>query len=92
MTETPGAVSRDAAQLASGGGLVLAGSLLDKALRLLVGLFLARTFTVEDYGTYSYVLRTITIIAVAAPMGQDISMVFFGARFRRSQETDKLSG
>jgi O-antigen/teichoic acid export membrane protein len=92
VTDGPRAVSRDAAQLASGGGLVLAGSLLDKALRLFVGLFLARTFTVEDYGTYSYVLRTITIIAVAAPMGQDISMVFFGARFWRSNEKNKLKG
>ena len=92
MSETQTSLSKDAAQLALGGGLVFVGSLLDKAFRLLIGLFLVRVFSVEDFGTYNYVIKTMTIVAVAAPMGQDISMVFFGARFRRSKEYSKLKG
>jgi O-antigen/teichoic acid export membrane protein len=87
-----GAVSREAALIASGGGIVFAGSLIDKALRLLIGLFLSRMFGAAAYGVYVYVVKVITIIAVAAPMGLDISMVFFGARFRRSGDLDKLKG
>lgn len=88
----PPDVSQDAARIASGGGIVLAGSLVDRALRLLLGMLLARMLGVDAFGSYQYVVRTLTVIAVAAPMGQDISMVFFGARFRKLGDLARLKG
>lgn len=82
----------DAVKVVSGGGIVMAGGLIDRALRVLVAMLLAQTLSVSDFGTYQYVVKALMVVAVLAPMGQDISMVFFGARFRRSNERAKLKG
>jgi O-antigen/teichoic acid export membrane protein len=89
---SPRSVAQDATQIASGSGIVFAGSIVDKVLRVLVGLFLSRFLGAAAYGIYAYAVKVVTIIAVAAPMGLDIGMVYFGARFRKSGERGRLKG
>jgi O-antigen/teichoic acid export membrane protein len=89
---SPRSVAQDATQIAAGSGIVLAGSIVDKVLRVLIGLFLSRFLGAAAFGIYAYAVKVITIIAVAAPMGLDIGMVYFGARFRRSGDRDRLKG
>ncbi|MEL6345111.1 MAG: flippase [Myxococcota bacterium] len=92
MTERDPDVSKSAAQVASGGGIVFIGTLIDKAFRMGVTWYLSGALGTAGFGIYSFVIRIITIIATGAPMAQGGTLVFFGARFRKTGARDRLKG
>jgi O-antigen/teichoic acid export membrane protein len=84
--------SRDAAKLAGGSGIVLAGSLVDRGLRAVITWFLSGALGTRGFGVYSTVITLISMITVFATLGLDTGAVFFGSRYKRAGERDRLKG
>jgi O-antigen/teichoic acid export membrane protein len=88
-------VSRDkavstAAEVASGGSVVLAGNLLNRALRFATNWVLANALGPVGYGVYEGARNFVTILASFAPGGTDKGVVYFGAR--QQDQPEQLRG
>ena len=82
----------DAVTVAVGGSLVLAASLGDRALRLVVTWLLSTALGPEIFGSYTFAVTVATIVAAFGPIGVDRGAVYFGARYRQSNSWSKLRG
>lgn len=82
----------DAVTVAVGGSLVLAASLGDRALRLVVTWLLSTALGPEIFGSYTFAVTVATIVAAFGPVGVDRGAVYFGARYRQSKSWSKLRG
>ena len=84
-------VANDAGKIASGGSITFAGILVDRGLRYGTNWFLARTLGPAAYGVYAFTTKALCqLIAAFAVIGLDTGIVFFGARYRKSGERDRL--
>lgn len=81
-----------ALKVASGGGVVLAASLSDRALRLIVTWLLSTAFGPELFGTYTFAITIASIVAAMGPLGVDSGAIYFGPRFRQRDARSKLKG
>ncbi len=79
-----------AAEVASGGSVVLAGNLLNRALRFITNWMLANALGPVGYGVYEGARNFVTILASFAPGGTDKGVVYFGAR--QADQPEALRG
>ncbi|MCB9730968.1 MAG: flippase [Deltaproteobacteria bacterium] len=92
MTTPSSGAADQAAEVARGSGVVFAGNLLNRALRLITNWFLSGALGTAGYGLYELARTVVTILASLAPLGADKGMVLFGARYRASGERERLKG
>ena len=85
-------ISKDAAQIASGGGIVFAAGLADRALRLLVTWLLSGALGSAIFGSYTFAITVASVITVFSPLGLDFGAVYFGAQYRKKQQQQKTKG
>ena len=84
--------SKEAKEIASGGGIVFGASILDRGLRLIVTWLLSGYFGPEVFGIYTIVITIMTLVKMFSPLGTELGTVYFGAQHRRKEERAKLKG
>ncbi|MED5373671.1 MAG: oligosaccharide flippase family protein [Myxococcota bacterium] len=89
---SPGAATDQAAQVAAGSSVVLAGNLLNRALRFGTSWLLANVLGQYSFGLYELARTVVTVLASFAPLGTDKGVVFFGARQRARGQQGALLG
>ncbi|NOY26662.1 MAG: flippase [Oligoflexia bacterium] len=85
-------VAADAASIAGGSAIVMAGGVTERGLRFMVNWLLARTLGTTAFGVYSFVQSVIPTLISFSALGADAGMVLFGARYRQSGELGRLKG
>ena len=83
---------RDGEALARGGGIVLAAGVADRGIRLATTWFLSGALGVSLFGTYASVVTILLVVSAVAPLGMDVAVVYFGARYRVAGRLDRLKG
>lgn len=84
--------AQQAAEVAAGSGVVFAGNLFNRGLRLLTNWYLSGALGAAGYGLYELARTVVTILASLAPLGADRGVLLFGARYRSSGEQERLKG
>lgn len=87
-----GSVAGDAAKIAGGSAVVMAGGVGERGLRLVLNWVLARFLGPEAFGVYSFVQTMVTTLVSLSALGTDGGVVFFGARYRKAGEQGRLKG
>ena len=83
----------DAAKMAGGSGITLAGIVTDRGLRWGVSWLLATLFGPEIQGFYAFTVKALALqIASFGSLGLDTGMVYFGARHRKAGDHERLKG
>ncbi len=85
-------LGHDAAQIARGSAIVMAGGIGERALRMLTTWFLSGALGVVGFGLYAFATTVVGIIGALAPLGMDAGLTMFGARYRASSEKSRLRG
>ena len=86
------AVAGDAAKIAGGSAIVMAGGVGERGLRLFLNWVLARFLGPEAFGVYSFVQTMVTTLVSLSALGTDGGIVYFGARYRKAGEQGRLKG
>lgn len=84
--------AQQAAEVAAGSGVVFAGNLLNRGLRLVTNWYLSGALGSAAYGLYELARTVVTILAALAPLGADRGVLLFGARYRSAGENERLKG
>lgn len=84
--------SKEAKEIASGGGIVFGASILDRGLRLIVTWLLSGYFGPEVFGVYTIVITIMTLVKMFSPLGTELGTVYFGARHKNNADRAKLKG
>jgi len=77
---------------AKGGGIIFAGSLFQYAVRFVVGIVLARTLGVEQYGLYNLSMTVAAVASGLTLMGFTLTLVRYISLFASQRDTAKLWG
>ncbi len=78
--------------LARGGGIIIFGSIISKAIIFFYRIFIARYFGPGDYGLFSLALALISIIEVIAMLGLTIGIVRYISYYNAKKNEEKLKG
>jgi O-antigen/teichoic acid export membrane protein len=79
-------------KIASGGGIVLVASLIDRAVRFAVTWLLSTSLGAGDFGVYTHAVTIVTVITVLSPLGLNSGAVYFGAQYAKTKEEGKRKG
>ena len=79
-------------KIASGGGIVLVASLIDRAVRFAVTWLLSTSLGAGDFGVYTHAVTVVTVITVLSPLGLNSGAVYFGAQYAKTKEEAKRKG
>jgi len=82
----------DARQLAGGGLTLFGASIAERGLRLAATWFLATALGADRFGTYASVITVLMVVSALAPVGADVGILYFGARYRQSGDRARLKG
>lgn len=82
----------DATQLAGGSAIVMAGGLIERAVRMLTTWFLSGVLGPAAFGLYAFATTVVAILGWIAPLGMDAGAAMYGARYRKTNEQQKLKG
>jgi stage V sporulation protein B len=82
----------DATELAGGSAIVMAGGLVERAVRMLTTWFLSGVLGPAAFGLYAFATTVVAILGWIAPLGMDAGAAMYGARYRKTQEQEKLKG
>ncbi|RME22421.1 MAG: hypothetical protein D6798_15850, partial [Deltaproteobacteria bacterium] len=85
-------VATDAAAIAKGSAVVMAGGVGERALRFAINWVLARFLGPAAFGVYSFVQTVVATLVSLAALGTDSGIVYFGARYRQAGEQARLKG
>ena len=78
-------------EIAKGGSIVFAASLIERALRLGATFLLSVGLGKEAFGAYTYAVTIFTIIAIFSPLGLDMGAVYFGAQYHNKDKAKQRS-
>ena len=80
-------------KIASGGGIVLIASLIDRIIRFAVTWLLSTSLGAGDFGVYTHAVTIVTVITVLSPLGLNSGAVYFGAQYAKpsKKESEKAS-
>lgn len=84
--------AKDAAAIAGGSAIVMAGGIGERGLRFVINWMLARFLGPTAFGIYSFVQTAVATLVSLSALGTDGGIVFFGARYRKQGELDRLKG
>ena len=79
-------------KIASGGGIVLVASLIDRIIRFAVTWVLSTSLGAGDFGIYTHAVTVVTVITVLSPLGLNSGAVYFGAQYAKTKEEGKRKG
>ena len=79
-------------KIASGGGIVLVASLVDRAVRFAVTWLLSTSLGAGDFGVYTHAVTVVTVITVLSPLGLNSGAIYFGAQYAKTKEEAKRKG
>lgn len=79
-------------KIASGGGIVLVASLIDRIIRFAVTWLLSTSLGAGDFGVYTHAVTVVTVITVLSPLGLNSGAVYFGAQYAKTKEEGKRKG
>ncbi len=85
-------MSADAAQIARGSAIVMAGGIGERGLRMITTWFLSGALGAAGFGLYAFATTVVGIVGALAPLGMDAGITMYGARFRASGEKARLRG
>lgn len=85
-------VGKDAAKLAGGSGIVLAGGLVEKGVRAVLTWFLSGALGPALFGVYATVTTVLSMVSIFSTLGLDTGAIFFGARYHKAGERGRLKG
>jgi O-antigen/teichoic acid export membrane protein len=71
-------------------GLLLATTIVGQLLAFLGQILLARCVGIEAFGTYSYVVSWVSVLALAATVGTDRLLIRFVSEYRQRAEYSKI--
>ena len=80
----------DTQDIARGGSIVFAASLIERGLRLGTTILLSTSLGTAAFGTYTFAVTAVTLLAVFSPLGLDIGAVYFGAQYHKKKIQGKL--
>lgn len=93
MSESRTDRASDAAKVAGGGGITFAGILTDRGLRFVVVWLLTHLYGPDIQGEYAFVVQALVpTIAGFASLGLDTGIIYFGARYRKLRDQERLKG
>lgn len=82
----------DAAQIAKGSAIVMAGGIGERAFRMITTWFLSGALGVTGFGLYAFATTVVGIVGALAPLGMDAGLTMYGARYRANGEHGQLKG
>lgn len=85
-------VASDAAGIAGGSAIVMAGGVGERGLRFVINWVLARSLGPTAFGVYSFAQTMVATLISLSALGTDGGIIFFGARYRKAGEREKLKG
>ncbi|MEJ2703472.1 MAG: flippase [Sedimentisphaerales bacterium] len=77
---------------ARGGGIAFAGNVVDKGLRFVLEMFLARVLGAGDYGSYSLGYGLAVIASEVSMLGLPSGIVRFGALYKGAGDIKRVKG
>ena len=93
MSKSRSDTASDAAKVAGGGGITFAGIITDRGLRWGIAWLLSGVLGAEIFGIYAFTtMALVPLIAAFASLGLDTGIVYFGARYRKTGEKERLKG
>lgn len=87
-----GARGSDAVALAGGSSWVFLGALCEGALRFVITWYLSGALGPEKFGVYSYAVTIVTLVAMSSPLGANLGILYFGARWLQAKDRGRLKG
>ena len=90
--KTEKSLAEDATQIAGGSAIVMAGGLVDRAVRMLTTWFLSGALGPAAFGLYAFATTVVAILGWIAPLGMDAGVAMYSARYRKTKELGKLKG
>ena len=85
-------VAQEATAIAGGSAIVMAGGIVERAVRMLTTWFLSGALGTAGFGLYAFATTVASIVGAIAPLGMDAGMIMYGARYRASNERGRLKG
>ena len=85
-------LAQDATKIAGGSAIAMAGGLIDRAVRMLTTLFLSGVLGPAAFGLYAFATTIVAILGWIAPIGMDAGVAMYSARYRKTQEIQRLKG
>lgn len=92
MSEQGRPPDREAANIAAGSAVVLLGGVAERALRMVLGWWLARGLGAVGFGVVSFAQTVVGTVVSLSALGTDAGIVYFGARYRKAGEQERLKG
>ncbi len=84
--------ARDALEVAGGAGIVFGAELGGRLLRLAATWYLSGALGPALYGRYASALTLLLVGSALVPLGLDLGIVYFGARYRGAGDAARLKG
>jgi len=85
-------VAQEATAIAGGSAIVMAGGIVERAVRMLTTWFLSGALGTAGFGLYAFATTVASIVGAIAPLGMDAGLIMYGARYRASNEAGRLKG
>ncbi len=82
----------DAAEVATGAGVVFGAEIGGRALRLATTWYLSGALGAAAFGRWSSAVTVLIVVSALVPLGLDMGVVYFGARYRGRGERAELKG
>ena len=87
-----GSGKSDVAALAGGSSWVFLGSMFEGGFRLIITWYLSGALGPESFGIYTYAVTIATLVALSSPLGVDMGILYFGARWIQARDRGRLKG
>ncbi len=87
-----GGALEEAASVAKGSGIAMAGALINRGLRLINTWQLSGALGVYHFGLYTSVTTVVNILSYFGPLGTNSGVVLFGSRYLGSGDNGRLKG
>ena len=81
-----------ATAIAGGSAIVMAGGIVERAVRMLTTWFLSGALGTAGFGLYAFATTVASIVGAIAPLGMDAGLIMYGARYRSGDEQSRLKG
>jgi len=82
----------DAAALAGGSSWVFLGALFEGGLRFVITWYLSGALGPEHFGVYAYAVTVVTLVSMSSPLGVNLGILYFGARWLQAKDRGRLKG
>ncbi len=68
------------------------GAIFEGALRFIITWYLSGALGPEGFGVYTSAVTVVTVVALASPLGVNIGILYYGARWLQAKDRPRLKG